>query len=235
MLSISPLANLSIFFSERKDGSFDSPGQWPQYLPQNTKDLPIYYCHHLHQADRYICSSTNRYDHQNNLHEVWADALISDHPSTLLMKVADCFPVVISSRSPQVFALIHAGWKPLLQNILELTLTDMQRIYQATPENLSIWIGPGIGGCCYRFNQPPFQLQLKSWQSAIGSENEQWSIDLAKFIQTELERLGCKTEKILNQQLCTSCHYQTLFSHYRAKKGNCEPGRSLVAVQFISP
>lgn len=229
MLQISPFPNIRIFISEKRDGSVNTPHQAQDLLKKHELKSPICYFHHHHQATRYHCSSKP----QKNPKEVWADAAITNQKVALAMKVADCFPIVLSSKDSQVIALIHGGWKPLLQNIIELTILDLQLKHKLNPDEISTWIGPGIHGCCYHFKNKPIQADLHSWQDFTLKKDDYWQIDLAGFIKQELTRLGVDKDSIIDFNQCTSCNYDTYFSHYKNKQLDKDQGRMVVAIETI--
>ena len=58
---------------------------------------------------------------------------------------ADCLPILLCDEAGKEIAAIHAGWKGLLNGIVENTLQKMH----AHPRNLLAWIGPAICRRCY--------------------------------------------------------------------------------------
>lgn len=75
-----------------------------------------------------------------------ADAAITRstaHP--LAIMTADCLPILLCDRAGTEIAAIHAGWRGLLNGIVENTINKMQ----TTPDTLLAWIGPAICNQCY--------------------------------------------------------------------------------------
>lgn len=58
---------------------------------------------------------------------------------------ADCLPVLLCSRDGQVAAAAHAGWRGLLDGVLENAVLATGR----TGADLMAWLGPAIGPCCF--------------------------------------------------------------------------------------
>lgn len=233
MKKTSPLPNIKIYVSEKRDGSVNSPQQAQKLLQKHELKLPLCYFHHHHQANRYHRSCKP----QKKLTEVWADAAITNQKVALVMKVADCFPIVLSAKKSNVIALIHGGWKPLLQNVIELTILDLQLKYKLNPNEIFAWIGPGIHGCCYHFPTKPIQADLHSWKNSVFKKNGIWQVDLVQFIKQELSRLGLSSNSIIDVDRCTGCNCDTYFSHYKSNKLNTSQesnqGRMIVAVEVI--
>lgn len=226
MIQLTSNAKYTIYLSEKKEGSIHTKNQAKEYLLSNGIKSEVAYFHHQHQSGRVW------FEQHVNEHKIWADAALTQSSQiTLAMSVADCFPVIISSNKQPLLALIHAGWKPLLQNVLELTIQEILIKTGIKTCNLTAWIGPGIRACCYRFAQKPIQADLKNWQPFIKKQQNNWVVDLPGFIQQELRRLGFKTTHITDFNKCTYCQSDQYFSHRRSLNLNQpkENGRILVA------
>ncbi len=227
MITLHHHLKYNIYLSEKNEGSIDTEKMARKYLLANQIKDPVCYFHHQHQAHRVIASL------KNYKQKAWADAAITNQPVCLAMIVADCFPIILYDPQHNILALAHGGWKPLLQNIIELTVLDMQLQFKANVSRIQAWIGPGIRSCCYHFQKQPIQTRLPSWQPAISQSAKGWSLNLPLFIKNELARLGVTTDNIIDYNQCTACQPHQYFSHYRSKKANEKDGRMMVAAQLI--
>lgn len=226
VLKLKPVAPFQVYLSEKKNGSITSADQARHLLQQNNCQKPVVYFYHQHQAERFYL------DQINSPNKINADAVITQKQNVCLaMSVADCFPVLLTSPQKNTMALVHAGWKPLLQNIIELTVLDLQHLYKLDPSRLIVWIGPGIRRCCYHFKEKPVQAELSSWQKVITKNKKGWQIDLVGFIQNELKRLGVNAKNIFDFEICTSCNSENYFSHYKNVQQKNPDGRTLVAIE----
>lgn len=78
------------------------------------------------------------------------DALLTDQPGILLsVRIADCAPILLVDPAPHAIAVVHAGWRGLLQRIAEKTVGEMRRTFHSQPEELLAAVGPSIRVCCY--------------------------------------------------------------------------------------
>lgn len=74
-----------------------------------------------------------------------ADACISARAGLVCaVQTADCLPVLFCDASNLVVGAAHAGWRGLVQGVLENTVAAMLR-RGARPETMSAWLGPAIG------------------------------------------------------------------------------------------
>ena len=218
-------ANHQITVTEKKDGSFRQLAEIKNFVKKQA-DKPICYFHHQHQAHRF---------HLTNLaqlkQEIWADSVITNQDVNLCMTVADCFPVILYEPEKKISAMMHCGWKPLLQNIIELTILDMKLNFACQPAKMLAWIGPGIHSCCYKFKQKPLQNLLVDWQPFIQqNKNQEWEIDLAAYIHQQLLNLGIRAGSIEKITKCTSCS-PSLYSYFQAKQRLEVNGRLVINIR----
>lgn len=54
---------------------------------------------------------------------------------------ADCLPILLCDEQGSIVAAVHAGWRSLLDGVIEATVAAMQ----TSPKDLMAWLGPAIG------------------------------------------------------------------------------------------
>jgi YfiH family protein len=131
---------------------------------------------------------------------VWTD----DRDRALLVLAADCLPIAVHCSEPAAMAVVHAGWRSLIDDIA----SDLAR---ALPRGrLSAALGPAIGPCC--FTVPP-DLRAR-FRRRFGSRAVRpGTVDLWSCAEIQLEAAGCSVEQVYAH--CTMCEPDRFFSHRR--------------------
>src|SRR5437763_16849209 len=78
------------------------------------------------------------------------DVLVTRSPEkTLMLRYADCTPVLLAdSRQPAV-AVVHAGWRGSAVRAAAAAVEALATAFGSNPRDLLAGIGPTIGPCCY--------------------------------------------------------------------------------------
>jgi YfiH family protein len=78
---------------------------------------------------------------------VEADGLVTDLPGVaLLVRVADCVPVLLADPGRRVVGAAHAGRNGLVAGVVPATVARMRAL---GAEQVVAWVGPSICGHCY--------------------------------------------------------------------------------------
>jgi YfiH family protein len=158
------------------------------------------------------------------------DALISNEPGlALLLRFADCVPLVLYDPRRQAIGLAHAGWRGMVAGVVPATVTALENAFGCDPANLIAGVGPAIGACCYEVG-PDVIVDI---DRVFGTATDLLSaqpggaihLDLPAAVHRQLEH--CGVVHIEGSGLCTSCRTNEFFSH-RAENGHT--GRFAVVV-----
>ncbi len=141
------------------------------------------------------------------------DALITDKPNILLsMFFADCLPVVLVGLKPKIVAVVHAGYKGLINGVIGNAQSAM--FNSIKPKDLLAFLGPSIGPCCYKVDDERLaKFKQKFSQLEFANNN----LDLKAIATFQLKQLGVKEENIFSSKYCTNCNPDLFFS-YRQNK-----------------
>ena len=149
-----------------------------------------------------------------------ADGLVTNCRGVhLVMRFADCTPLIFFDHVRDIIGLAHAGWRGTMQNMAGAMVTAMQRL-GSQPNDIITVIGPAIGPCCYEVGAEVIQLaheNLAQPQTLFERPHgEQAYFNMWGANQQQLVTAG--VTKIIPMNLCTACNTSQFFSH-RAEKG----------------
>jgi YfiH family protein len=148
------------------------------------------------------------------------DGLITDVPGVALMlRFADCVPLLFFDPHRPAVGLAHAGWQGTLMGIASRMVETVQAAFGSRPEELMAGIGPAIGPCCYQIGREladRVQAQFPQWPDLIRWRDGVPYLDLWRANRRQLE--AAEVRFIAVAQHCTACHVEEFFSH-RAEGG----------------
>lgn len=148
------------------------------------------------------------------------DGLITSSPGlALMLRFADCQPILLYDRARHVLGLIHAGWRGLAQGMAHRAVEAMQRAFGSDPLDLLAALGPAIGPCCYEVGDDvasAMGYSLPHWRRVMKRDGSKWRLDLPAANAQQLARAG--VTRFEEAGICTRCHSDEFFSH-RADNG----------------
>lgn len=105
----------------------------------------LYTATQVHGTKIAYCDGTNGEEFRIGRHFADTDGLITDQANVaLLIKYADCSPIILYDPVKKVQALLHAGWRGTVQKISEHALVMMESRFGCDRENILAYIGPSI-------------------------------------------------------------------------------------------
>lgn len=151
------------------------------------------------------------------------DALVTATPDTpLLLRFADCTPIVLYDPVRHALGVVHAGWRGVAARIIAAAITQMQVSFGSRPADLLAGIGPAIGPCCYEVGDEVVAAMRQACpqpESVFGpGRGSRRHLDLWAASEQQLHESGVR--RIERAGLCTACHREWFYSH-RAAQGRC--------------
>jgi len=131
----------------------------------------------------------------------------------LVVKTADCVPVVLYDPQHQAIMTLHAGWRGLDQRMIEKGVQQMQNFFQSRPEDLHAIAGPFIHSCCYPVSQELFD-QFDANFPGILTRNPNHHLDLDAITRCQMQKAGILPAHMQFSGVCTSCR-NDLFASFR--------------------
>ncbi len=150
-----------------------------------------------------------------------ADGIITDQVGlALMMRFADCVPILFYDPTHKAIGLAHAGWRGTVLGAAESTLRAMQHTFGTRPPDVQAAIGPSIGPQRYQVGEEVVEAVQKAFGETDGlirrAADGSAYLDLWAANRRALERAGVL--QIALAGLCTASHTDEFYSH-RAEKG----------------
>ena len=204
-----------VAFSTRVGGVSEGP-----FASLNLGKLTLDREEHVEENRRRLCAEVgadveklalNRQQHSAIINRAVAgsrgepgDGLWTDEPGVPMLKLtADCVPIALAREDGTALALLHAGWRGLLEGIIVAGVAPLGGTPRAA-------VGPAIGPCCYEVGPEvadPFRARFGP-DVVSGRMLDLW---------TAAERAvrGAGVATIERFDVCTSCNPELFFSHRR--------------------
>jgi len=151
-----------------------------------------------------------------------ADAIITNLPDRpLVMRYADCVPLLLYDRSKRAIGLGHAGWRGTVQGMAANMVRMLRATYACRPEDIAALLGPAISARNYEVGEEVVTQAEAYFGAAAGLIWREPStgrphFDLWQANRLDFARCGVKNVKILD--ICTYENTEDFYSH-RAEKG----------------
>lgn len=156
------------------------------------------------------------------------DVLVTRSPEqTLLLRFADCTPVLLADPVRRAVAAVHAGWRGSAVRAAAAAVEALQAAFGTNPRDVLAGIGPAIGPCCYTVG--PDVAEAFSDRPHLFSDGR---LDLWEANRQALVEAGVPVDQIEVAGICTQCQSERFFSH-RANGG--QPAGRFAALIRIEP
>lgn len=149
------------------------------------------------------------------------DAIATDSPGLLLlMRFADCVPVLFFDPENKAIAIAHAGWKGTLKGVVSEVVRTMKSNYGTSPGQVRVGIGPSIGPDRYQVGSDVIKetkrIFPEEYHQVLREDFDGVKLDLWKANEIHLRKMGVDQIEIAG--ICTASDPDRWYSH-RAEKG----------------
>ncbi|MGB0910116.1 MAG: peptidoglycan editing factor PgeF [Nitrospirales bacterium] len=153
------------------------------------------------------------------------DALVTNQPNVLLVvRTADCVPVLMVDVERRVVAAVHAGWRGAVAGIVPDTLLVLSERFGSIRDQIRVAIGPSIGPCCFEVDEPvlrPLKEQFSFSTDVLKTiSSTHAKLDLKALIRYQLTEAGIEADAMRWSQDCTQCDAKRFFSYRREGQVN---------------
>lgn len=131
-----------------------------------------------------------------------------------IVMTADCLPLLVCDKAGTVVAAIHAGWRGLLDGIIENTLNKLA----VDNSELLIWLGPAISQSAFQVGNEVRELfiaQQPQAYSAFIPDGNKWRADLYLLARQRLQAFGVSANDIYGGEYCTYQQDELFYSYRR--------------------
>jgi polyphenol oxidase len=146
------------------------------------------------------------------------DAMVTNNKNLpLAVLTADCLPLIFFDTKKNAIGVAHAGYKGLLNNVLENTILHFVSAFKSDPNDIIVGIGPSIEMDCYEVSEDrieEFQKVFPKFENIYIKRAEKFFLDLRSVAQQCLVKEGILKENIEVIDICTKCD-QEFYSYRR--------------------
>lgn len=205
-----------------KEQDFKKSGEWDGFHPLLLKQVHSDIIHFIDEPPR---------------RRLCGDALVTRLPGLLLViKTADCLPVLLVAEKWRVIAAVHCGWKGTRLKVLGKAVRGMRERYSVDPGSLLAAFGPCIGAGCYEVGEDVRSLYAEAGFSAslfspASGRRGKYLFDLRTAARQQLCGLGVQEKNIFAVDTCTHC--DPAYPSYRRDRKDC--GRMLSFIGLTPP
>lgn len=165
------------------------------------------------------------------------DAMITGLPGLfLIIKTADCLPVLLVDEKKRVIAAVHCGWRGTLLRLLEKVVSGMKARFDCAPVDILAALGPSIGAGCYEVGgdvRGPFRENgfPDALFRPVRGRPRQYFFDLREANRLQLQSQGVGDKNIFSIDICSHCDRR--FPSFRRDRVNA--GRMLSFIALTQP
>ncbi|MEQ1543889.1 peptidoglycan editing factor PgeF [Methyloglobulus sp.] len=143
-----------------------------------------------------------------------ADASYTNQPNVVcVVMTADCLPLLVCAADGSEIAAIHAGWRGLLDGVIDNTIAALQS------RDVLVWLGPAIGPDSFEVGdevRAAYVAKSAEYASAFKQKNQgKWLADIYQLARINLAALGIS--KIYGGDFCTVTDQERFYSYRRDK------------------
>jgi len=134
---------------------------------------------------------------------------------------ADCLPILFYDTKKEAIGAAHAGYKGLLNHVIEHTIQKFVSVFQSDPKDILVGIGPSIERDCYEVGMDlveKFQEEFPSFDDIFIEKDQKFFLDLRGIAFQCLLKEGILQEHVEIMDICTKD--DSNFYSYRGGDGD---------------
>ncbi|GAB6886638.1 polyphenol oxidase family protein [Desulfothermus okinawensis JCM 13304] len=161
-------------------------------------------------GDKLICVDNTNFKEQPILK---GDAIISSKKNVgLMVKTADCQPVLVCDKTGNFIGAFHVGWRANRGEFIKTWIDIFCGQYKLTPQNILAVRGPSL--CPYHSEFVNFDNEFPDkFKKYFDTKSRR--LDLWEITHDQLVKAGIPKSNIFRLDLCTYCLEELFFSYRR--------------------
>lgn len=151
-----------------------------------------------------------------------ADGMATSQPGlALLIRTADCQPLLFASEDGSCVMALHVGWRGNRSGFIGLAIRLFCERYDLSPGNIFAVRGPSLGPCCAEFINfaQEWGNDFKNWFDASAKKMDLWALT-----RSQLCEAGLNPAHIYGLDICTSCNSAWYYSWRAARDTGRQAG-----------
>jgi len=155
-----------------------------------------------------------------------SDGVVTNEEGALLVvRVADCVPVLFHDPVARVIGASHNGWRGSEKNLIKHMIQKMESLGAHT-SNIRIVLGPAIGECCYIVDMDRYILFMENMERfeklIFRPHGGGFRLNLTRLNYELALENGIQKSHIDFFPFCTSCDSKRFYSYRRQYKKHPE-------------
>ncbi|MBR3881269.1 MAG: polyphenol oxidase family protein [Mailhella sp.] len=140
----------------------------------------------------------------------------------LMIKTADCQPILIAHGSGRYVMGLHSGWKGNQQDYPYVAVQEFCQRYSLDPAELWAVRGPSLGPAASEFTN-----FASEWGQGFSRwfDTEKRTMNLWMLARDQLVRAGLLPSRVLGLDICTFDNAENFFSYRQFRKHSVPDGR----------
>ena len=182
---------------------------------------------------RMLASFGTRRERVTAFHQVHGDRVLADGPSwfaseadaavalddtTLVVSIADCFPLLFFDPISGAVGAAHCGWRGTVKGLAARVVRTMTQRFGSDPARLELAIGPGIRGACYQVGpEVVAAFRRAGFPEGVSAPDDEGRhrLDLVAANLHALTTAGVESGNVHDCGVCTHCEPERFFSYRR--------------------
>ncbi|MDH5484927.1 MAG: peptidoglycan editing factor PgeF [Gammaproteobacteria bacterium] len=126
---------------------------------------------------------------------------------------ADCLPVLICNKQGTKVAAAHAGWRGLLDGVIEASITCLEE----PAENILVWLGPAIGPGAFEVgDEVRAGFEARQAEASVAftpARPGHWLADIYQLARIRLKSIGVTA--VYGGEFCSVTDAKRFYSYRR--------------------